>query len=93
MSPVIRSEHLIDYAWNVQRTQAQEADPRDGQPLFHDNGDPKMVELTSIFWLSKDGNHSVRIDFDEPNRAKLVEALTGVRPATLADVRALEPKH
>lgn len=72
------TERMVGCGWAVRKEQEQAAGA-DGQPLFGPEGLPKMVDLTTLVFVSNEPGVQkvVEVPFTDDTRAKLVQALTG----------------
>jgi hypothetical protein len=75
--PRIVQERLIGYRFEVAQSEEQLADPKDGKPLFHANGQPKTQTITWTAFIDDSTGHRVEIPFNEDGKQKFVQALTG----------------
>lgn len=71
-------ERWVGCAWAVRSEREQEAGT-DGQPLFDEHGLPKMVDLTTLVFVSNEPGAQVIVEvpFTQDKRGDLVKALTG----------------
>jgi len=72
-------DSLEGYSFQVQHLEAQEVDPKNGQPLFNGDGSPKMVERIMLVFIDEQifGKHAVVVPLTGENRDELVRQLTG----------------
>lgn len=72
------TERWVGCGWAVRQEQEQ-AVGQDGQPLFDGSGLPKMVDLTTLVFVSNEPGAAfvLEVPFTDDKRADLVKALTG----------------
>lgn len=77
--PRIVEEELVGYGWGLLVGERQ-ALGEDGQPLFNGGAGGPRMEPIWVFVFQQDTpgkRHIVKVTFDEGDKQKLVEALTG----------------
>lgn len=68
---------LANYRFGVGTQQVPDVDPKDGQPRFDANGDPKMREETLLVFADPTSDHEVHVPLTDEARRELARQLNG----------------
>lgn len=85
--PRVTEEVLLGYQFAVTTRKVPDFDPKDGQPIFARDGEPKLVDQTFVVLMDPATGHKISIPLTDESRRELARQLSGgIVVATPAEV-------